>query len=132
MSLVLGGKARKLLWKGASGYLAYIVNQPKDKAKVGQVPIVKDFPDVFPEELNSIPPEREVEFTIDLLPEAAPLSKTPYRMAPAELKELKDQLQELLNSSAVCEEEGRNLENVYKLPGFKPDDHQEQVSFTPH
>ena len=48
-----------------------------------------------------MPPEREVEFTIDLLPEAAPLSKTPYRMAPAELKELRDQLQELIKQKFI-------------------------------
>ena len=58
--------------------------------------MVREFVDVFPEELENLPPERKIEFVIDLLPGAAPLSKTPYRMAPAELKELNEQLQELL------------------------------------
>ena len=81
-TLISGVKARKLLWRGATDYLAYVVNQPNDKNKVEQVHIVKEFPDVFSEKLNILPPKREVEFTIDLLSEAAPLSKTPYRMAP--------------------------------------------------
>jgi hypothetical protein len=57
--------------------------------------------DVFPEELLGIPPDREIEFTIDLLPNTAPISKAPYRMAPLELKELKDQLQELLDKGFI-------------------------------
>nr|GEZ73413.1 putative reverse transcriptase domain-containing protein [Tanacetum cinerariifolium] len=54
-------------------------------------PIVSEFPDVFPDELPGIPPVREVEFNIELIPGAEPISKAPYRMAPVELKELKDQ-----------------------------------------
>jgi hypothetical protein len=56
---------------------------------------VRDFPDVFPEELPGIPPYREVELVIDLLPGTAPISKRPYRMSIEELKELKKQLTEL-------------------------------------
>jgi hypothetical protein len=51
--------------------------------------VVKDFPDVFPEELLGMPPDREVEFVIDLLPGTTPISKRPYRMSVEELKELK-------------------------------------------
>jgi hypothetical protein len=57
--------------------------------------VVRDFPDVFPEELPGMPPDMEVEFVIDLLPETAPISKRPYRMSVEELKELKKQLTEL-------------------------------------
>jgi hypothetical protein len=57
--------------------------------------VVRDFPDVFPEELPGMPPDREVEFVIDLLPGNAPISKWPYRMSVEELKELKKQLTEL-------------------------------------
>jgi hypothetical protein len=57
--------------------------------------VVKDFPDVFPEELPGMPPDREVEFVIDLLPGTAPISKRPYKMSVEELKELKKQLTEL-------------------------------------
>jgi hypothetical protein len=57
--------------------------------------VVRDFPDVFPEELPWIPPDREVEFVIDLLPGTAPISKRPYRMSVEELKKLNKLLIEL-------------------------------------
>jgi hypothetical protein len=57
--------------------------------------VVRDFPDVFPEELPGMPPEREVEFVIDLSPGTTPISKRPYRMSLEELQELKKQLMEL-------------------------------------
>jgi hypothetical protein len=57
--------------------------------------VVSDFPYVFLEELLGIPPDREVEFVIDLLPGTAPISKRPYRMSVEELRELKRQLTEL-------------------------------------
>jgi hypothetical protein len=57
--------------------------------------VVREFPDVFPEELPGMPPDREVEFVIDILPGTAPISKRPYRMSVEELKELKKQLTEL-------------------------------------
>ena len=56
------------------------------------MPVVKEYPDVFPEELESLPPEREIAFKIDVTPGVAPISKTPYRMAPADVNELKLQL----------------------------------------
>jgi hypothetical protein len=63
--------------------------------------VVRDFPDVFPEELPGMPPDREVEFVIDLLPGTAPISKRPYRMAVEELKELKKQLTELQEAGYI-------------------------------
>ena len=65
--------------------------------KLEDVPIVRDYSDVFSEELESLPPEREVKFKIDLVLGIAPISNTPYRMAPAELKELKSQPQDSPN-----------------------------------
>ena len=65
------------------------------------MPVVCEFADVFPEELPGLPPVREVEFGIDLIPGTAPISIAPYRMAPAELKELKSQLQELTDKGFV-------------------------------
>nr|GFD35772.1 DNA/RNA polymerases superfamily protein [Tanacetum cinerariifolium] len=64
-------------------------------------PIVSEFPDVFPDELPGIPLVREVEFSIKLILGAEPISKAPYRMAPIELKELKDQLHELLERGFI-------------------------------
>ncbi|KAG8498138.1 hypothetical protein CXB51_007053 [Gossypium anomalum] len=65
------------------------------------VPVVCEFSDVFPEELPGLPPEREVEFSIDLIPGTTPISIAPYRMAPTELKELKTQLQELVDRGFI-------------------------------
>ncbi|KAL0546400.1 hypothetical protein IC582_016308 [Cucumis melo] len=64
-------------------------------------PVVRDCPDVFPEELPGLPPHREVEFAIELEPGMVLISRAPYRMAPAELKELKVQLQELLDKGFI-------------------------------
>ena len=60
--------------------------------ELADVCVVCKFPDVFSEELPRLPPNREIEFEIELLPRMTPISKAPYRMAPAELKELKQQL----------------------------------------
>jgi hypothetical protein len=63
--------------------------------------VVRDFPDVFPEDLPGMPPDREVKFVIDLLPGTAPISKRPYRMSIEELKELKKQLTELQEAGYI-------------------------------
>ena len=80
--------ANKLLRKGCKGYLAYVVNNQKEGIKIDDIPIVRDFVDVFPEDLPGLPFDSEIEFAIDLVPRTAPISMAPYRMAPAELKEL--------------------------------------------
>ena len=60
-----------------------------------EVPVVNEYPDVFPEELPGMPPDRDIEFVIDLVPGTSPIAKRPYRMAASELAELKKQLEEL-------------------------------------
>nr|GEX33057.1 hypothetical protein [Tanacetum cinerariifolium] len=72
-----------------------------DVPSIHDQPIVSEFPDVFPDELPGIPPVHEVEFNIELIPGSEPISRAPYRMAPIELKELKDQLQELLERGFI-------------------------------
>ncbi|KAL5583180.1 hypothetical protein UlMin_015624 [Ulmus minor] len=90
-------KAGKLLKQGCMGYLVNMLDTTmKLTTQPDDVPIVKEFLDVFPEDLPGIPPDREIEFKIDLLPGTAPISKAPYRMAPAELRELQMQLQDLI------------------------------------
>ncbi|RVW20291.1 Retrovirus-related Pol polyprotein from transposon 17.6 [Vitis vinifera] len=93
-------RASSLLKKGCQGFLASVVSNESD-LKLEDIPIVREYPDVFPEDLPGLPPEREVEFTIDLVPGTGPMSKAPYRMAPVELKELKVQLQELLDKGFI-------------------------------
>ncbi|GJR28960.1 retrotransposon protein, putative, ty3-gypsy subclass [Tanacetum coccineum] len=85
----------------ATGFLANIHDTTSDVSPIHDQPIVSEFQDVFPEELPGIPPIRDVEFNIELIPGAEPISKAPYRMAPIELKELKDQLQELLERGFI-------------------------------
>ncbi|XP_075489604.1 uncharacterized protein LOC142528439 [Primulina tabacum] len=101
-SLLSASQAWKAIKSGEDIYLAMISEvQEEVELRMEDIPIVCEFPDVFPEELPGAIPDREVEFEINLVPGAAPISKAPYRIAPAELKELKEQLQELLNKKQI-------------------------------
>ena len=93
--------ARCLLQKGCKGYLAHVVDTRSSEVRLEDVPIVRDFLDVFLDDLLGLPPEREIDFPIDLVPGTAHISLPPYRMAPAELKELKTQLQELVDRGFI-------------------------------
>eukprot|EP00253_Pinus_taeda_P029605 PITA_29605 len=76
-------------------------NQKDKTAMLGNIPVVQEFVDVFPEEVRGLPPKRDVDFTIELIPGAAPVSRAPYRMSVPELTELKMQLQELLDKNYI-------------------------------
>nr|GFD41209.1 putative reverse transcriptase domain-containing protein [Tanacetum cinerariifolium] len=67
--------------------------------RVEDVPVIRDFLEVFPEDLPGLPPPSQVEFRIDLIPSATPVARAPYRLAPSELKELSEQLKELVHGS---------------------------------
>ena len=99
--LISAISARCLLQKGCTGYLAHVVDTRSSKMGLEDVPIVRDFPDVFLDDLPGLPPEREIDFPINLVPGTALISLPPYRMAPAELKELKTQLQELVDRGFI-------------------------------
>ena len=94
-------RAKRLLRKGCQGYLAHVVDTRKEILKLDDIPIVREFLDVFLEDLPGIPIDREIEFSIDLLLGTSPILKAPYRMAPIELKELKEELQELLDKGFI-------------------------------
>ena len=79
-------KAGRLLSKGCSSYLAFVIYLQAFKTKPEDVAMVREFLDVFLEELISLPHNREVEFTIDLIQGTTPISQAPYRMTPKELK----------------------------------------------
>jgi hypothetical protein len=81
--------------------LAYVIAKPENELKLENIPVVRDYPDVYTEVYSGLPPNREVEFTIDLVPGTQPIHKAPYRMAPTELKELKEQLEELLDRGFI-------------------------------
>ncbi|XP_060974481.1 uncharacterized protein LOC133039601 [Cannabis sativa] len=94
--LISSLKASQLMKAGCLAFLVSVVDRAiETQLNVENVHIVCEFPEVFPEDLPGLPPDREVEFIIELAPGTNPISKAPYRMAPNELKELKIQLQEL-------------------------------------
>ena len=78
-------------------FLASLIGEEKDKDPKRAVLVISYFPNVFPYELRRLPPQREIEFKIDLYPGTKLVSIVPYRMAPLELKELRKQLDKLLN-----------------------------------
>nr|GFC09553.1 hypothetical protein [Tanacetum cinerariifolium] len=77
------------------------VEDKSEKKRLEDVPIVQNFPEVFPKELPGLPLTRPVEFQIDLVPGAAPVARAPYRLAPSEMKELAEQLKELSNKGFI-------------------------------
>ena len=85
-------KANKLLNQDTWSILASIVDTENADVSLTSELVVRDYLDIFPEELPCFPPQREINFAIDLEPDIVPISKAPYKMAPAELKKLKVQL----------------------------------------
>ncbi|GKC12588.1 putative reverse transcriptase domain-containing protein [Tanacetum coccineum] len=104
LTIILCLKAQEYMAKGCQIFLAQIsAKKEEDKSegkKLKDVPIVRDFPEVFPEDLPGLPPFRPVEFQIDLIPGAVPVARAPYRLAPSEMKELSEQLQELSDKTS--------------------------------
>ena len=90
-------KARKMIAKGCIYHLVRVRDENSETPTIESVSVVNEFIDVFLEDLPGIPPEKKIEFGIDLLPDTQPISIPPYRMVPAELKELKKQLKDLLD-----------------------------------
>ncbi|XP_024972713.1 uncharacterized protein LOC112511350 [Cynara cardunculus var. scolymus] len=99
--LVTCMKMRKYLKKEYVTFMAHIVDKGIKEKRIQDFPIVQDFPKVFPDELPGLPPLRQVEFHIDLIPGAAPVAKSPYHLAPSEMKELSEQLKELLDKGFI-------------------------------
>ncbi|GJS56543.1 putative reverse transcriptase domain-containing protein [Tanacetum coccineum] len=105
LTIISCSKAQEYMAKGCQIFLAQIsAKKEEDKSEGKQlkdVPIVRDFPEVFPEDLPGLPPARPVEFQIDLIPGAAPVARAPYRLAPSKMKELSEQLQELSDKGFI-------------------------------
>ena len=96
MKLISAIKAWKLLNRGYEGVLCNVLDIEAPALSLKDIPIVQKLYNMFSEEIPGMPPAREVDFCIDLIPEATPISEDPYKMALVELKELKAQLDELL------------------------------------
>ncbi|XP_020113258.1 uncharacterized protein LOC109727527 [Ananas comosus] len=94
-------RARKLVNSDCVAYLATVVEMDRVVPALEELSVVREFSDVFPTELPRMPPNQKIEFVIDLIPGTMPISKAPYRMAPAELKELRAQLQVLLDKEFI-------------------------------
>ncbi|GJU42628.1 putative reverse transcriptase domain-containing protein [Tanacetum coccineum] len=98
-------KTQEYMLKGCLVFLANVntkeTKYKSEKKRLEDVPIVWDFPDVFPEDLPGLPSTRQVEFQIDLIPGAAPVARAPYRLAPSEMKELSEKLKELFDKGFI-------------------------------
>ncbi|KAJ9548055.1 LOW QUALITY PROTEIN: hypothetical protein OSB04_020598 [Centaurea solstitialis] len=105
--VVIYGKRRskrtseEMFEEGLSRFLSLCLRSQKGEKKVCDVPIVKDFPEVFPEDLTGLPPDRQIEFQIEFTPGASPIARAPYRLAPSEMKEMMSQLRELLDKGFI-------------------------------
>ncbi|XP_075479422.1 uncharacterized protein LOC142520305 [Primulina tabacum] len=92
----------RILSTGNEGFMIYAVDATQGKRfEVSDIPVVKEFPDVFPDEIPGFPPQREIDFSIELVSGTNPISREPYRLAPAELKVLKEQLHDLLEKGYI-------------------------------
>ncbi|GJT58246.1 putative reverse transcriptase domain-containing protein [Tanacetum coccineum] len=94
-------KASKYIERGHQLFVAHVTEKEPKEKRLEDVPVIRDFPEVFPDDLPGLPPPRQVEFKIELVPGAAPVARAPYRLAPSEMKELADQLQELLEKGFI-------------------------------
>ena len=78
--------ASKMLQKGFQGYLEFVVDRRQEGTQLEDIPIVKEFPYVFSDNISGLPPDRAIEFVIELIPGTKPISIPPYKMALTELK----------------------------------------------
>nr|GEX16173.1 putative reverse transcriptase domain-containing protein [Tanacetum cinerariifolium] len=105
VNIISCSKAQEYMSKGCHVFLANITStKDEDKSngkRLEDIPVVREFLEFFPKDLPGIPPTRQVEFRIDLVPGAAPVARTPYQLAPYEMKELADQLQELTDKGFI-------------------------------
>ncbi|GKA31803.1 putative reverse transcriptase domain-containing protein [Tanacetum coccineum] len=98
------------------------MEKKSDEKRLKDIPVVKEFPKVFPEDLPGLPPVRQVEFQIDLIPGATPVAQAPYRLAPSEMHELSNQIQELADRGpgAVLMQRGNVI--AYASRQLKPNE----------
>ncbi|XP_070054446.1 uncharacterized protein [Nicotiana tomentosiformis] len=116
-------KAAKMINKGCIYHFVGVMDTDAEAPTLEFVPVANDFPEVFPDELHGIPPDREIDFGIDVMRGMQPISIPPYRMAPAELKELKEQVKDLLEKGLIHPGAGGSGPREWAfdcLIGFKP------------
>nr|GEZ88602.1 hypothetical protein [Tanacetum cinerariifolium] len=96
-----GGEILCVQRKRTLGATKTLMSTKADEPELSDIPIVLDFTDVFPKDLSRLPPQRQVEFRMDLIPRATSVTKSPYRLAPLEMQELSEQLQELQDKGFI-------------------------------
>nr|GFC20025.1 putative reverse transcriptase domain-containing protein [Tanacetum cinerariifolium] len=105
LNIISCAKMQKYMLKGCQVFLAHVTTKEaegkSEKKRLENIPIVWDFPEVFPKDLPGLPPTQQVVFQIDLIPGAAPVARAPYRLAPPEMKELSEQLKELFDKGFI-------------------------------
>nr|GEU75960.1 putative reverse transcriptase domain-containing protein [Tanacetum cinerariifolium] len=92
LSLISCIKTKRYISRGCQVFVAQVMEQKSEDKRLGNIPVVREFPDAFPKDLPGLPLVRQMEFQIDLIPGAAPVARAPYRLAPSEMQELSDQL----------------------------------------
>ncbi|XP_051133105.1 uncharacterized protein LOC127252819 [Andrographis paniculata] len=101
MKVISSLSFQSFIRKGYPVYLSEVRDLKQGEQRLQNIHVVRDFPDVFPDDIPGMPPAREVDFTIDIVSGAEPVSRAPYRMTPIEVAELKLQLQELLDKGYI-------------------------------
>jgi hypothetical protein len=101
LETVTAGQVKKLMNEDAMVFMICAALITEEETGIAKLPVVSEFPDVFPNDISDVPPEREVEFTIDVVPGTKPVSMAPYRMSATELNELKKQIEELLEKRFI-------------------------------
>ncbi|GJR10719.1 putative reverse transcriptase domain-containing protein [Tanacetum coccineum] len=105
LTVISCSKAQEYMAKGCQVFLAHISAKKEEddseEQQIKDVPIIRDFPEVFPEDFPGLPLAQPVEFLIDLIPGASPVARAPYRLALSEMKELSEQLQDLSDKGFI-------------------------------
>ncbi|GKA56182.1 putative reverse transcriptase domain-containing protein, partial [Tanacetum coccineum] len=97
LNLISCIKTERYISRGCQVFIAQVMEKKSDDKRLEDIPVVREFLEVFPKDLPGLPPVRQVELQIDLIPGAAPVARAPYRLALSEMQELSNQLQELAN-----------------------------------
>ncbi|GKD70024.1 putative reverse transcriptase domain-containing protein [Tanacetum coccineum] len=97
LSLISCIKTKRYISRGCQVFIAQVMEKKSDEKRLEDIPVVREFLEVFLEYLPGLPPVLQVEFQIDLVPGAAPIARAPYRLAPSKMQELSNQLQELVD-----------------------------------
>ncbi|PWA90032.1 reverse transcriptase domain-containing protein [Artemisia annua] len=102
-------KTKRYISRGCQVFIIQVTETKPDEKQLDEIPVVREYPKVFPKDLPGLPPVRQIEFQIDLIPGAAPIAQAPYRLAPSEMKELSKQLQELADRGLYVQLQGSSV-----------------------